>query len=55
MLGKNREYPLIWISDKMGIPKKALRDAAHLAVASVHNIDYLVTMKRKVSMKFLKE
>jgi len=27
----------------MGIPKKALRDAAHLAVASVHNIDYLVT------------
>ena len=30
----------------MGIPKKALRDAAHLAIASVHNIDYLVTMKR---------
>jgi len=41
--------------EKLGIPKKALRDAAHLAVASVHNIDYLVTMKRKVSMKFLKE
>ena len=32
--------------EKLGIPKKALRDAAHLAVASVHNIDYLVTMKR---------
>ena len=29
--------------EKMCIPKKALRDAAHLAVASVHNIDYLVT------------
>ncbi len=29
--------------EKLGIPKKALRDAAHLAVASVHNIDYLVT------------
>ncbi|MBI4745216.1 MAG: type II toxin-antitoxin system VapC family toxin [Deltaproteobacteria bacterium] len=29
--------------EKLTIPKKALRDAAHLAVASVHNIDYLVT------------
>jgi len=29
--------------EKLGIPQKALRDAAHLAVASVHNIDYLVT------------
>ena len=29
--------------EKLGIPKKAIRDAAHLAVASVHNIDYLVT------------
>ena len=29
--------------EKLSIPKKALRDAAHLAVASVHNIDYLVT------------
>ena len=25
------------------IPEKSFRDAAHLAVASVHNIDYLVT------------
>jgi len=25
------------------IPKKALRDAVHLAIASVHNIDYLVS------------
>jgi hypothetical protein len=29
--------------DKLNIPQKAYRDAAHLAVASVHNIDYLVT------------
>lgn len=29
--------------EKLGIPKKALRDAAHIAVASIHNIDYLVT------------
>ena len=29
--------------EKLSIPKKSLRDAAHLAVASVHNIDYLVT------------
>lgn len=29
--------------EKLSIPPKALRDAAHLAVASVHNIDYLVT------------
>jgi predicted nucleic acid-binding protein len=29
--------------EKLNIPKKAFRDAAHLAVASVHNIDYLVT------------
>ncbi len=29
--------------EKLSIPKKALRDAAHLAVASVHSIDYLVT------------
>ncbi|MDG6027432.1 MAG: hypothetical protein E3K40_12130 [Candidatus Brocadia sp.] len=27
----------------MSIPKKTLHDAAHLAVAYVHNIDYLVT------------
>lgn len=25
------------------IPEKSFRDAAHIAVASVHNIDYLVT------------
>jgi len=29
--------------DKLDIPEKSIRDAAHLAVASVHNIDYLVT------------
>jgi predicted nucleic acid-binding protein len=29
--------------EKLFIPEKSLRDAAHLAIASVHNIDYLVT------------
>lgn len=29
--------------ERLEIPEKSLRDAAHLAVASVHNIDYLVT------------
>ncbi len=29
--------------EKLSISQKALRDAAHLAVASVHDIDYLVT------------
>jgi predicted nucleic acid-binding protein len=29
--------------EKLKIPQKALRDAAHLAMASVHNIDYLIT------------
>ena len=29
--------------EKLGIPKKSIRDSAHLAIASVHNIDYLVT------------
>lgn len=29
--------------DRLEIPRKALRDAVHLAVASVHAIDYLVT------------
>jgi predicted nucleic acid-binding protein len=29
--------------DRLDIPEKSFRDAAHLAVASVHNIDYLVT------------
>lgn len=28
---------------KLMIPEKSFRDAAHLAIASVHNIDYLVT------------
>lgn len=28
---------------KLNIPKRFFRDAAYLAVASVHNIDYLVT------------
>jgi predicted nucleic acid-binding protein len=30
-------------SNRLGLPVKALRDAGHLAVASVHGIDYLVT------------
>jgi len=29
--------------ERLYIPEKSFRDAAHLAVASVHNIDYLVT------------
>ena len=29
--------------EKLDIPEKSFRDAAHLAVASVHGIDYLVT------------
>ena len=29
--------------EKLKIPPKALRDAVHLAVASVHRVDYLVT------------
>jgi predicted nucleic acid-binding protein len=29
--------------DKLDIPEKSFRDATHIAVASVHNIDYLVT------------
>ena len=29
--------------NNLEIPEKSFRDAAHLAVASVHNIDYLVT------------
>ena len=29
--------------EQLNIPQKAIRDAAHIAVASVHNIDYLVT------------
>ena len=29
--------------DRLAIPGKALRDALHLAVASVHGIDYVVT------------
>jgi len=33
--------------EKLEIPEKAFRDAAHLAVASVHNIDYLVTWNCK--------
>lgn len=28
---------------RLNIPERALRDAAHLAIASVHNIDYLIT------------
>lgn len=28
---------------RLDIPQKAIRDAAHLSVASVHNIDYFVT------------
>ncbi len=29
--------------EQLDIPQKAIRDAVHIAVASVHNIDYLVT------------
>ena len=29
--------------NKLNIPEKSIRDAAHLAIACVHNIDYLVT------------
>ncbi|OGW17792.1 MAG: DNA-binding protein [Nitrospinae bacterium RIFCSPLOWO2_12_FULL_45_22] len=29
--------------ERLEIPEKSFRDAAHLAVASAHNIDYLVT------------
>lgn len=29
--------------EKLALPEKAIRDAAHLAIASVHNIDYFVT------------
>ncbi len=29
--------------EKLEIPEKSFRDAAHIAVASVHNIDYLAT------------
>ncbi|MFH0775589.1 MAG: type II toxin-antitoxin system VapC family toxin [bacterium] len=29
--------------EKLEIPERSFRDAAHLAVASVHNIDYLLT------------
>ncbi len=33
--------------ENLKIPDKAFRDATHLAVASVHNIDYLVTWNCK--------
>jgi predicted nucleic acid-binding protein len=53
-LNKLKDFPCLELTEKvektaqiymekLSIPKKALRDAAHLAVASVHNIDYLVT------------
>jgi predicted nucleic acid-binding protein len=29
--------------ERLNIPEKSFRDAAHLAIACVHNIDYLVT------------
>lgn len=29
--------------EQLDIPQKAIRDSVHIAVASVHNIDYLVT------------
>lgn len=49
-----KDFPLLELNDevekmarvymeKLKIPEKSFRDAAHLAVASVHNIDYLVT------------
>ena len=39
---KVEEMAQVYI-EQFEISKKYLRDAAHLAVASVHNIDYLVT------------
>ena len=33
--------------ERLEIPEKSFRDALHLAVASVHNIDYLVTWNCK--------
>lgn len=49
-----KDFPHLELNDKvekmaqvymenLEIPEKSFRDAAHLAVASVHNIDYLVT------------
>jgi predicted nucleic acid-binding protein len=49
-----KDFPLLELNDKveemakvymekLEIPEKSFRDATHLAVASVHNIDYLVT------------
>src|SRR3989338_4311102 len=49
-----KEFPHLELNDKvekmaqvymenLEIPEKSFRDAAHLAVASVHDIDYLVT------------
>ena len=32
---------------ELKIPEKALRDAIHLAIASTHNIDYLVSWNCK--------
>lgn len=39
---KVEEVALVYIK-RLNIPPKSLRDAVHIAVASVHNIDYLVT------------
>jgi len=53
-LGELKDFPHLELNDKveemaqvymerLEIPKKSFRDAAHLAIACVHNIDYLVT------------
>jgi len=39
---KVEEMAKVYI-EKLEIPEKSLRDAAHLAVACVHNMDFLVT------------
>jgi len=39
---KVEEMALVYM-ERLEIPEKSFRDAAHLSVASVHKIDYLVT------------
>lgn len=49
-----KDFPLLELNDRVEemaevyietllIPEKALRDATHLALACIHNVDYLVT------------
>jgi len=53
-LEKLKNFPHLELNDKveeiaqvymerLGVPEKSFRDAAHLAIACVHNIDYFVT------------